>query len=143
MLAIRTLLWGQTMLSNLEVRRTERGWAGHFICADRCSFRRNTLLEFKKTKLVVSTVGVMAASPIRYSQDNKRRYEKIGLDRHYETMVFHSKKKDKKYNDADVSKQIFFESNWFLEELDDNKANDMHESAVAELTKKLQKGELE
>ena len=111
------------------MKRTERGWSGHFICADRCLFRRNTLLEHKGIKIVVSTVGAMQ------SFNKEGEFETIGCNRHYETMAFHSDKNDKRYHDMDVSRQVYFDSDWQISELDaDDKANEMHEKIVGEIT---------
>lgn len=113
--------------------RTERGWAGHFICANRCRFRRNTLLSYNDIKIVVSSVGLMEI-------DGK--FDTIGHNRHFETMAFHSDPTDKRYYDANVSKQVYFDSEWAIAEQDaDDKANEMHEAVVAEITDKLLKGE--
>ena len=112
-----------------KVRRTERGWAGHYICANKCRFRRNTLLEYKRIKIVVSTVGAM---------EDYGKFEEIGHNRYYETMVFHSDKDDKRYHDIDVSKQVSFGSEWSIDKIDaDDKANDMHETVVNEITREL------
>ena len=121
------------VVSNMGgVIRSERGWAGHFICANRCKFRRNTLLTYKDIKIVVSTVGLMQIA------DN---YETIGAGRHFETMAFHSDKGDTRYNDADVSKQIYFDSDWAITEIDaDDRANEMHEKVIAEISEKLLNG---
>ncbi|MBU4536906.1 hypothetical protein KJ603_02620 [Patescibacteria group bacterium] len=119
----------------MSVKRTERGWAGHFICADGCNFRRNTLLEYGDTKIVVSTVGLYVNSDLKF--------EEIGVGRYFETMCFYSSKTDSRYHDADVTKQIGFDSNWAISELDaDDKANDMHEKVVEEITQKLLDGKL-
>lgn len=117
------------------VKRTERGWAGHFCCAHDCLFRRNTLLEYKDIKLVVSTVGNML-DPLR-----KRDKYEIGVNRYYETMVFHADPVDIKYHDADVSKEVHFDSPWSISEWDaDDQANLMHEMVVEELIDKLERG---
>lgn len=119
--------------SSSGVIRQERGWAGHFICANTCKFRRNTLLTYNDIKIVVSTVGLMQI-------DDK--YETIGAGRHFETMAFHSDKSDTRYNDADVSKQIYFDSDWAIAEIDaDDKANEMHEAVVSEITNRLLAGD--
>ena len=120
----------------MEVKRIERGWAGHFICAERCKFRRNTLLKYKKTMIVISTVGLM-------SNIDESGFDIIGANRYFETMAFHSNQEDKRYYDIDVSREIFFESDWAIGEIDaDDKANDMHEKVVDEITDRLIKGEL-
>lgn len=121
----------------MEVKRTERGWAGHFICADSCKFRRNTLLECNGTGVVVSTVGAMYT-------DGK--LQEIGCNRHYETIAFYVDENSGEYKDADVSKEVYFDSPWALkwhkDGYIDNEANEMHEKVVEELTKKMEKGDL-
>jgi len=63
----------------------------------------------------------------------------VPLDGYFETMAFHSLSEDMKYHDADVSRQVFFDSKWTVDEkYADDKANDMHENVVAELIKKLE-----
>ncbi len=123
------------------VKVTERGWAGHFICADRCRFRRNTLISYKDINIVVSTVGLMEKSE-HWRKEGESRFEKIGLERYFETMAFHSDKADKRYLDADVSKQVDFNSDWSINEMDaDDKANDMHDVVVKEISERLLNGE--
>ena len=115
-----------------QVKRTERGWAGHFICADRCLFRRNTLLEYEDTKIVVSTVGGMMVE-----NHGKREIDTVGHERYYETKAFHSAPNDTQYYDIDVEKEIELDCEWALNEIDDNKANDMHENAIEWVSKHM------
>ncbi len=121
----------------MTVKRTERGWAGHFICADRCMFRRNTLLEYGDIKVVVSTVGLMK------DPRDGGQWSELGHKRYYETMAFHSDPNDTRYHDANVSRgEIRFKSPWSIDCLDaDDKANLMHEMVVGELTERLEKGD--
>ena len=124
------------------IKRTERGWPGHFICADRCLFRRNTLLESSRDKIVVSTVGLYDSGMLQiYTQ---RKFEHIGVDRYYETMAFKANKEDTRYHDADASQDVSFDSPWSISELDaDDHANEMHETVVAELSNRLEREELQ
>ena len=121
------------------VKVTERGWPGHFICAHRCLFRRNTLIEYKDKKWVISTVGAMR------TLDGK--LDMIGYNRFFETMAFEAIDQDQ-YLDADVTKEISFDSELglFAESWDkliaehplvDKDANDMHEKVVSELISKI------
>ena len=116
----------------MEVKRTERGWAGHFICSYDCLYHRNTLLEYGDKKVVVSTVG-------RYRPNkNSRDFEPIGLDRYFETMAFMACEFEQGYIDADVTQEVRFDSNWRLPQPDmENEADEMHEAVVAEITKDL------
>ena len=122
------------------VNVTERGWAGHFICSGQCRFRRNTLLEYKDKKWVVSTVG-------NQWHPETKDMMKIGADRWYETMAFEARE-IYGYMDADIDKEINIDSECGLyastsEELHekyplvDNVANDMHETVVKELIEKI------
>ena len=113
------------------MKRTERGWAGHFICADRCLFRRNTLIEHGDIKIVVSTVGLM-----RDFEENG--FKEVGSDRYYETVAFHADENDVRYHDINVERQVYFNSDWAISELDaDDKANVMHDNVVTEIANGL------
>jgi len=115
-----------------KVKRTERGWGGHYIGATKCLFRLNTLLEYKEKKVVISTVGM-------YMPDGKP--EIIGWKRFYETMAF-AGKQENEYIEADVSEKIEFESQSEIEEpYKDNEANSMHENIVQELTTKIKQND--
>ena len=124
----------------MNIKRTERGWAGHFICADMCSFRRNTLIEGNNQRVVVSTVGLMRD----FLKPNENAFKEVGLDRYFETMVFMVKDNDTRYNDADVSKQVCLDDiQWSINIIDaDDKANEMHELNVNEVIRKMENGEI-
>lgn len=118
----------------MNVKRTERGWAGHFICAERCRFRRNTLLELGDLSIVVSTVGAMVMGGKR---------ETVGAGRYYETMAFHAHREGA-YMEADVSREVSFRSNWSLDDIDapdiDMQADAMHEKVVDEIYRQMVTG---
>ena len=130
-----------------EVKRTERGWAGHYCCFRDFTFRRNTLLEYKDKKWVVSTVGSQICRYDLLPYCKAGDIMTIGANRWYETMAFESS--SGKYNDADVSKEIEFNSEWgiwgetwkeVMEKCDqhpDLVANEMHEKVVKELMEKI------
>ena len=127
------------------VKRTERGWPGHFICSRSCLFRRNTLIEYEDRKWIISTVGAMS--------DENRKPTTVGINRWYETKVFEAQLQDG-YWDADVSKEIYPKGEWciwassFTELMTkyptpDTTANDMHEAIVEQMIERIQKEEVD
>lgn len=116
------------------VKRTERGWAGHFCGANNCRFRRNTLLECLDTRIVVSTVGL-------YEPRRGYGFIEVGGGRFFETFTFHAAY-DGRFWDVDVQRQIAIDEPWAINEPDaDDKANDMHEHMVDVVTQRLIAGE--
>jgi len=117
------------------VKRTEKGWAGHFICSRWCLFRRHTLLEYGDIAITVSTVG----NHLSYDE----KMQDLGIGRYFETMVFHSEPVtvDNHWKDADVSKQIAIRSRSTIgEPWKEQEANDMHERIVQEFVDDLLAG---
>jgi len=133
---------------DIKVTTQERGWAGHFICCDKCSFRRNTLVTCGDIKWIVSTVGAMRSS-INIPELNIKvgQIQEIRPGCWYETMAFESTYDE--YDDADVSKRISFEHDWGIfgdtwEDIEqkygkdvDNVANNMHDEIVEEIKLKI------
>jgi hypothetical protein len=89
-------------------------------------------------KIIVSTVGM-------YSSPLYPAVTEIGHNRYYETMVFKAILEGK-YWDADVTKEVNFDSKWAVDHADDNsdnEANDMHENVVTEITTRMEQGEFQ
>lgn len=124
------------------VTRTERGWPAHFILADRCTFRRNTLLECSDGQaVVVSTVG-------RCVEPDGTTIMKIGADRYFETMAFMGTLAEypdgTEYMEANVSRSAYFNGAWSVDHIEPSasgEANENHERAVADITRRLEAGE--
>lgn len=115
-----------------QITITERGWPAHFICAERCRFRRNTLVECGRRRFVVSTVGDM--------RDDQNREQPVGAGYYYETKVFRARRAGV-YWDANTSKQI--DGSCLPGKMhynSDLKANAIHDKTVAELVAKLKRG---
>lgn len=107
----------------MELKITERGWPAHYICAEYCLFRRNTLIEYADLKWVVSTVGRQLPAK------GYDHWETVGHNRYYETMAFEAKQGGI-YWDADTSKPIGFDSAWAIHDCNDDsefRANEMHD----------------
>lgn len=124
----------------MKAKVTYRGWPGHFILGSRCIFHLNTLIEYGDTRVVVSTVGMMkdwhAPKPFSTSV-----FDTIGFNRYYETLAFLAYK-NAEFWDADVSKQVDFDSEWSYSKLGDEwKANKGHWKVVEEIVGKLEDGE--
>lgn len=121
----------------MKIKTIERGWAGHFICAHRCRYRRNTHVTDGKKYIVVSSVG-LKENPLK-SPRNPDKFETIGAERYYETMIFHGYKEGS-YIEANVSRQIsipeayewgiFGKSEKDIPENSDNKMDEIHNKLV-------------
>lgn len=119
-----------------QVERQERGWPGHYILADRCLFRRNTLLTLGETRIVVSTVGNQV------SRDG-HTIETVGTGRHFETAAFHAEHTQGRWWDVDVNRQVSIQGACAIAEQDaDDRANDMHEAVTTEISLRMLGGDI-
>lgn len=127
-----------------NVKRTERGYAGHYTCGHLCRYHRNTLLEMNDIRVVVSTVGnYHPGGPSKFISAFEAP-EQIGVDRYYETMAFRAEWCEP-YWEADVLRQIYFDAPWSIDHYGieaDKEADEMHERVVEEIAEKMERGAL-
>lgn len=122
----------------MNLKRIERGWAGHFCCGIRCQWHRNTLVLDEETGkgIVVSSVGQLP------DDLNKGKYIEIGAYRYYETMMFVAEERDG-YMEANVRKTIYSPDgmawcvNDYPEEKTDLQAEKIHENHVEYVMKEF------
>ncbi len=61
------------------------------------------------------------------------KFERVGYERYYETMAFHAVPEDHRYSDANVQRQVYFNSPWSISEVDaDDRAEDADGDAAAQ-----------
>lgn len=114
-----------------EVKATERGWASHYICSERCTFHRSTLIEYKGIEIVVSSVGAFISNAL-----TDRQPTTIGCDRYYETKVWYADNSE--FKDADVEKgQLDFDCPDIPKPWDEINANNIHEKMVEKWKSKI------
>lgn len=122
----------------MNLKRIERGWAGHFCCGTQCQWHRNTLVLDEETGkgIVVSSVGQLP------DYRNKDKYIEIGLRRFYETMMFVAEEMDG-YMEANVRKTIYSPEGmaWCVNDYPDGKtdmqAEKIHENHVEYVMKEF------
>ena len=117
---------------------TERGWAGHFCSANKCTFHRNTLLVKGNLRIVVSSVGRMIENG-----PNRMELQTIGCDRYYETMVWFAN--STKWQDADVSRGMIecYSPSSFADPWDEMPANELHDKIVEKYVNKMANNEID
>lgn len=114
-----------------EVKTTERGWASHYICSERCTFHRSTLIEYKGIEIVVSSVGAFIRNALTDKQPTT-----IGCDRYYETMVWYADNSE--FKDADVGRgQLDFDCPDEPKPWDEINANEIHDRMVKKWKKQI------
>lgn len=125
----------------MDIKRTERGWAGHFICGVDCNWRRNTLVEDENGRgIVISSVGAL---PKCDEKGFRKEWLEIGYNRYYETMMFIAKQ-DGIFIEGDVSQQRYVAGMpWCVSEKPNGKtdleAEEIHENHVKYVMENFEK----
>ena len=111
-----------------NITRIEQGYPGHFIAARNCEFRRNTALVHEDGRaLVVSSVG--GYLPAHRSE--RGQYEMVGLDRHFECMVFVATHTPCGCYQIEVDRQVCNDLPWAVSDPEDHaQAQSIHEAQV-------------
>jgi hypothetical protein len=123
-------------IKGVRMYRQERGWAGHFIGALNCRFRRNTLIEYAGIRVVISSVGLFE------TEVGSCKFMSIHPpDAYFETKVFYANS-DERYYDADVSRELC-EYECYVRKMDaDDEANIQHEDVVNRVIQDLVCGKI-
>ena len=117
-----------------KVKTTERGWVGHFIGGDRCLYHRNTLIEYKNKKWIISTVGL-------YKNPTTNKIDILcgGGRAYYETKAFVANFENG-YWEIDAGKEIAFDNQCAIYHCGytaDKEADQLHDKIVEELKYKI------